>query len=288
MNPALLGVAAALFWGIHDLVAGIASRKIGHMVVVLGVTLFGLAALTAWLAIAGSFPSILRSDIWVPVLAGLGFTSATMFLFAAFATGPFSIAAPVAGSYPLTSMLIAAVFGNPTTGFQLAAALAVIAGVVIVALAEPGGEQRQWSREAIRKTLIYAAFAHLSFAVAITFGQKAAVLFGAVEGTWLSRIAGGLAFGVLFFATAKEKTLPVRWIAPVAAIGVLDATAIGLLNAAGNTDQPQIAAVGGSAFGVVTILLARLFLKEAIPPLRWLGIAATFIGVAVLSALEGK
>lgn len=288
MNPALLGASAALFWGIHDLIAGIASRKIGHMVVVLGVTLFGLAGLTLWLAFTGTFPSIMRGDIWVPALAGIGFTAATMFLFAAFATGPFSIAAPVAGSYPLTSMLVAALLGNPTSGLQLLAALTVIAGVIVVAIAEPGGEDQQRDKAAIRKTFILAGCAHLSFVVAISFGQQAAVLFGAVEGTWLSRIAGAIVFGALFLATAKERALPVRWIAPVAAIGVLDATAIGLLNAAGNTDQPQIAAVAGSAFGVVTIVLARIFLKEAVPPLRWLGIAATFVGVAILSALEGK
>ena len=44
--------------------------------------------------------------------------------------------------------------------------------------------------------------------------------------------------------------------------------------------------LAGSAFGVVTILLARFILKEQIPPKRWAGIALTFAGVAVLSALE--
>ena len=51
MSPALLGSLAALFWGIHDLVAGISSRQVGHMVIVLGVTVFGLAALTCRLRV---------------------------------------------------------------------------------------------------------------------------------------------------------------------------------------------------------------------------------------------
>ncbi len=287
MSPALLGATAALFWGIHDLVAGLTSRAIGHMVVVLGVTVFGLAALTIWLAATGAFPDMMRADIWVPLAAGAGYASATMFLFAAFATGPFSIAAPVGGSYPLTSMLLAALLGVPTSGGQLAAALVVIGGVIMVALTEPdAAESSRWDRDAIRRTIFYAGLAHLSFAVAILLGQKAAVLFGAVEGTWISRIAGAAVIGVLFLATASRRTLPLKLAAPIAAIGVLDATAICLLNAAGNTDQPQIAAVAGSSFGVVTILAARIILKETIPPLRWLGIAITFAGVAVLSALE--
>lgn len=287
MSPALLGSLAALFWGIHDLVAGISSRQIGHMVVVLGVTLFGLLALTGWLAFTAPFPELARSDIWVPIAAGLGFTGATLFLFAAFAAGPFSIAAPVGGSYPLTALVIAALLGTPTSFAQLLAAGAVIGGVIMVALTEPEDDNADaWSKEDIRRTIILAGLAHICFAVAITLGQKAAVLFGAVEGTWISRGAGAVLILVLFFTINRRRTLPVRWIAPVAAIGTLDATAISLINAAGNTAQPQIATVAASAFGVVTILLARIVLKEQIPPLRWVGIAITFAGVAVLSALE--
>ena len=287
MSPVLLGSLAALFWGIHDLVAGISSRKLGHMVVVLGVTVFGLLAITVWIGFSSEFPNLVRGDAWVPLTAGVGYACATLFLFAAFAVGPFSIAAPVGGSYPLTSMLIAALLGNPTSGWQLMAALAVIAGVVIVAVTEPDeGDAQAYDKEAIRRTLIYAGLAHISFAFAIALGQKAAVLFGAVEGTWISRLAGALLILFLFFTINTRRALPVKWIAPVVVIGCLDAAAISLLNAAGNTDQPQIAAVAGSAFGVVTILLARIILKEQIPPKRWLGIALTFAGVAILSALE--
>ena len=287
MSPVLLGSLAALFWGIHDLVAGISSRRLGHMVVVLGVTVFGLLAITGWLGVTSEFPNMVRGDVWVPLVAGVGYACATLFLFAAFAAGPFSVAAPVGGSYPLTSMVIAAVLGNPTSGLQLMAALAVIAGVVIVAVTEPDeGDVQIYDKEALRRTLLYAGLAHVSFAFAIALGQQAAVLFGAVEGTWISRIAGALLIVCLFFTINTRRALPVKWIVPVVAIGCLDAAAISLLNAAGNTDQPQIAAVAGSAFGVVTILLARIILKEQIPPKRWLGIALTFAGVAILSALE--
>ncbi len=287
MSPVVLGSLAALFWGVHDLVAGISSRKLGHMVVVLGVTVFGLLAITLWIGLTSEFPNMARTDVWVPLAAGVGYACATLFLFASFAAGPFSIAAPVGGSYPLTSMMIAALLGNPTSGLQLVAALTVIAGVVIVAVTEPGGDGAQtYDKQAIRRTIICAGLAHISFAVAIALGQQAAVLFGAVEGTWISRLAGALLILCLFFTVNTRRALPFKWIAPVVAIGCLDAAAISLLNAAGNTDQPQIAAVAGSAFGVVTILLARIILKEQISPKRWLGIALTFVGVAVLSALE--
>ena len=66
----------------------------------------------------------------------------------------------------------------------------------------------------------------------------------------------------------------------------LDALAVSLLFAAGKTAQPELATVCGSASGAITILLAWIFLREKIAYLRWLGIAATFSGVAALSAFK--
>ena len=141
MNPAVLGSVAALFWGVHDLVAGISSRQIGAITTVFGVTVAGLAALTLWLAVTDTFPAVGPSELWLPVIAGIGYASATLWLFAAFSVGPFSVAAPVGGSYPLTSLLIAAAAGVPTSPSQIVAALVVIAGVVLVAMANPGGQE---------------------------------------------------------------------------------------------------------------------------------------------------
>ena len=59
-----------------------------------------------------------------------------------------------------------------------------------------------------------------------------------------------------------------------------------LLFAAGKTAQPELATVCGSASGAITVILAWIFLKEKIVYLRWLGIAATFSGIAALSALK--
>ena len=103
---------------------------------------------------------------------------------------------------------------------------------------------------------------------------------------WIARIAGALIITPIFLLQKRGCKISVRWLAPLALIGTLDATAITLLNAAGHTEQPQIAAVAGSAFGVVTIILAWLILKERIAGLRWFGIVITFGGVALLTTLS--
>ncbi|MCH8153958.1 MAG: EamA family transporter, partial [Proteobacteria bacterium] len=48
----------------------------------------------------------------------------------------------------------------------------------------------------------------------------------------------------------------------------------------------EVAVVVGSGFGVVTVLLARVILREAMTRAQWAGIAAIVIGVAVLSGVR--
>ena len=45
-----------------------------------------------------------------------------------------------------------------------------------------------------------------------------------------------------------------------------------------------VAVVAASAFGVVTVLLARIVLKERIGTLQWLALLLVFGGVGVLAA----
>ncbi len=67
-------------------------------------------------------------------------------------------------------------------------------------------------------------------------------------------------------------------------MGVLDAGGYLLLFAGSTGGDPAIAAVTGSAFGAVTVLLARVVLKEKMSVMQWFGIALVTTGVAVLAA----
>ncbi|MEM7428262.1 MAG: DMT family transporter [Pseudomonadota bacterium] len=289
MNPALLGASAAIFWGVHDLVGGLTSRKIGFVQTVFWVTLFGLLALTAALAILDDFPALNASTLALPAVAGSLYLVAALFLFAALSQGPFSLAAPISGSFPLTSLAFAAIQGTEITALQLAASLGVVGGVVMVSLTgQDEQENGKWGPASIRASILCAIGAHVCFAAAIFAGQIASASIGTLQATWVGRIAGLVLAALILMFLRKSPSCRVSMLLTLAGIGTLDATAICLLNAAGNTAQPQIASVAGSAFGVITIMLARFFLKEKIPPLRWTGIAVTFIGVAILSGLEGK
>jgi len=55
-----------------------------------------------------------------------------------------------------------------------------------------------------------------------------------------------------------------------------------LVALAGRFPNPEIAAITSSIFGLITILLAMVFLGEKVRPVQWLGVLAVFGGVVVL------
>ena len=62
-----------------------------------------------------------------------------------------------------------------------------------------------------------------------------------------------------------------------------EALAMTLTYSAGRLPSPEFAAVAASCFGVVTILLAWAFLKEAMRPSQWLAVGLVFAGIGTLA-----
>ncbi len=55
---------------------------------------------------------------------------------------------------------------------------------------------------------------------------------------------------------------------------------------AGQGDNAELAAVTASTFGVITVLLAWIILRERINGLQWLGIVLVFGGIVILSGVS--
>lgn len=287
MNPVILGSLAALCLGTLDFAAGSVSRSIGAIRVVAAVTLFGLVLITLSLLAFGTVPDLARSDIYWPIIAGICLALSTLWLFAGIASGPMSLAVPVAMSYPATIVLLSAFAGNMPTPTQLLCIAVVLGGAFLVAWAEPdetAAADETSSRW--RRTVIFALLAHGTFIIALLAGQKSAVLFDELQSVWISRLAGSAVILPLLLFRPAPLRPQVGYLPVLLLMGLLDVVATTLLFAAGKSDQPELAAVCATASGAITIVLARIFLAEKIVYLRWLGIAATFLGVAALSTLK--
>lgn len=286
MNPVLLGTGTALCWGTLDLWAGGMSRMIGAARTTAGVTISGAILLTLWFFALGDFPLLAHQQVWLPAIAGIGFAIATLWLFAAIASGPVALAVPLTMSYPASALLVTALLGTVPSAAQIICIAVITAGVIAVAIGEHETEAHATLGRK-RRTIIYALLAHVTFLAAVFAGQRAAPIFGEIEAVWISRLAGSAIMVPFIFAEGGTARAGPRHVALLSLMGLLDVTALSLLFAAGQTANPAIALVCASASGAVTVILARIFMKERVALLRWFGIAATFAGIAALSAFKG-
>jgi drug/metabolite transporter (DMT)-like permease len=280
MNPGLLGLIAAMAWGVHDVIGARASSQIGPVKTATAVTVFGLALLTLWIALLGEFPTQNMSRVWLPAASGVFLALATIWLFAAMAAGSVSLALPIVMSYPATSLIFGTAAGRPPSLWQIIFAALVIAGVITVA--KSGGDGRAGN---LRRAIVLALLSHFTFAIGNFIGQYAATIYGAIPATWISRIGGSVAIvPVLLLATQKPGRFPSFWLPFLLLMGGLDVLALSMLNLGGHTHHPELAIVTASAAGVIAIVLAWMIFGERISPVRWAGIFMTFIGVAALTA----
>jgi drug/metabolite transporter (DMT)-like permease len=286
MNSALLGLVAAFSWGVHDFFARFPSRAVGPILTVLAVTVAGLIVLSAWLLVVGADIRIVWPDLWLVAVTGIFYVLATLALFTALALGPISIVAPITGSYPALAMMLAVAQGARPSVWQWLAIIGVMAGVLIVSRSgghfESSGELPPGK---LKTVLGFAFLAGFCYAVALTAGQAAVPIFGEVETVWLARLFGLAVIVALYLWRSPGAPLPVRWLPLLGLMGCLDVLALGAITAAGNLPDPAFATVVSSAFGAVTVLLARIFLKEPIAPAQFAGMVLIFGGVGVLAGL---
>ena len=287
MNPALWGLATALGWGSADFIARFTGRALGHQTALLG--MLGASAVILSLIFWHSEVPFVRdpSGWWLILLTGLGIMTATLLLYWGLVRGPVTVVAPIAGSYPALNVALAVALGTRPSALDWAAMAAVMAGVIVVARAarsfeDPAGT----TRAQLRFTIGLALGAALTFSVTIALAQQASHLYGELQTVALSRWVGLLACVLLFLVRRQAPRVPLRWWPWIGLQGLLDGGAYVALLAGSQGPGAEIAVVVGSGFGAVTVLLARVVLREAMTWAQWAGIAAIVAGVAVLSGLH--
>lgn len=278
MTALLLGLAAALAWGLHDLLV----RRIAPGGNVMGQILVVAAVGAALLALpgAGQLKDLSAPALTQAALAGISYVLAFIGLFRAFGLAPARVVSPVLGAYPLLTMLAAAFSGAEVSPADWLAVIAVVAGVAVTAAL--AGDEAQ-GPSAPRAALLWAALGAAGFAATFALGQAASAGDLSLAAGLVTRLSG-LACILALLAVQRPSLQPVRrhWRVLIV-MGLLDTTALALVMLAGGRPHAEYAAVAASLFGVVTILLAWRVLGERVRPGQWLGIALVFAGIAQLA-----
>jgi drug/metabolite transporter (DMT)-like permease len=286
----LLGIGTAVAWGSADLLARFATRALGSVRAVFGMQVWGALFVTILLLLARDWGHLFDGSGWQPwgwgILAGAINTFAMLALYRSFEIGKLALVAPVSASYPALTVLLSLLSGERLTVYRSLGIATALLGVISVASGEDSrehsGEQEKPSATAGLGWALAAAF---SFAVLFwLLGIQIIPRTGALATVWLIRLTGTLFTFLLLIA----KKIPLRiknkrTRAQVYGMGYLDTAAFALSNLGMRLEQVAIISVLGSLYGAVTVAFAALFLKERVAPLQWAGIAAIFLGIALMS-----
>lgn len=276
----ILGMLAALAWGLHDFVVRIVSPREPVAPLLFTALLVGTMLLAPFAFAIEGADALSGRSVGPALLSGVAFAAAGLGLYRAFAIGPVRLVAPICGSYPVLSLAFAALQGRPAAAWEWLAVIAIILGLGLAASRPESGEAGPRASAAL-----WALVGAAGFAVTFALAQTAAREGGELTVTLLARLAALACVGValLLLRSPLGRVIRTRW-RPLALLGALDAAAISSVVAASRLPSPEYAAVVSAAFGLVTILLAWRFLDEAMRPAQWLGVLIVFAGIAAIAA----
>ncbi len=279
MLSSLFGFLSALMWGAGDFTGGYASRRGGsYRIAFYGFFVGLICLLFAQLVLRTALPG--WSDILWSAAAGMLGAGGLMLLFLSFTSGKISIAASVsalmAAILPVIASTITEGWSGPLTyvGF-------VLALLAIWLISRGDGHQKALH--------LHIADLRLPLLAGVLFGFY---FIGMNEGSHNSTLwpliiarASGV-FLILWFALIKsEISLPKGKIIPLVLLyGIADIFGNAFFILAGQFGRLDVAAVLGSLYPGMTVLLAAVILHEKLNRNQWLGIAAA-LGAIVLMTI---
>ncbi|HTR16804.1 MAG TPA: DMT family transporter [Acetobacteraceae bacterium] len=290
--PVAFGLAAALLWGISDVLARFSARGLGPLRSLYFGQLPGLALLTVWLL---AVPSA-HAEIWraPPGAWGAALLASPLNLFASYAltravtVGTLALVMPLISSYGAVSALLAVASGEALGRGAALGLLATLCGAALAAAHRPARTADEPRRAGLR----LPAGVPWALAAAMTFG-----LTVWMQGTLVVPRLGSVIPVWIYAATAipllscGSRLLgqslappPRRKLLLALGTGLLTACAYAAVSLGLSTGQVAIVSVLSSLSSAVSALLGFTVLGERLARWQWGGIGLIMAGVATINA----
>jgi drug/metabolite transporter (DMT)-like permease len=274
--PNLLAGLASLLWGTADFLGGLGVK--GRSVLAF-LTLTQLTGLTIVALLLVAFPADPSgTDLLIGVISGVLTVVLAGSLYRSLALGPMNVAAPLSA---VVGAAVPVAYGLATGERPgVPAMLGIVVGLVGIVLVSTAKAQEQ--QRVAPLTLVLATTAGLMIGVVnILFAQTSEE-----GGLWpfaMTKLVAFVVVGIAFLVQRRRTGLRLGSpLLPVAAGGADAGATMSLLLALQRGSLILISILGG-LFPVVTVVLARVVLKE--PMTRWqlVGLAAAVVAVILLT-----
>ncbi len=270
----LFGLFSAAAWGTSDFAAGLASRRVSVLALVLAAQTVGMTVALG-LAMLRAEPVPAPMDVLWSGLAGVIGTGAIVALYAGLAVGRMGVVAPVAGVIgALVPVAVGIALEGLPAGIVLVGMAAAVVAVVLVS--RVGGEAG--ARSGIELGLLAGLGIGL-FNVTITRVDEGLV-FGPLT---IVRVAALVVLALALLARRQRVALPARLAPAIVAIGLLDMAANAGFLLAEQTGSLAVAAVLSSLYPVITVILATIVLRERVTRSHAAGIALALLAIVLIA-----
>jgi len=255
----VLALLSSLLWGSADFLGGILSRRLPAVLVVACSQVAGLLAVGVVAVASGALDAPTGYLPWA-LAAGLTGVIGLVAFYAALAAGTMGVVSPIAALGVVVPVLVGFAQGERPGSLQVVGIVIAIAGVVLASGPELSGK---------------AGVRPLVLAVVAAFG------FG---GALLSIAKGSREVRAKRAGAPRGARLEARDLVLLAVVGVADAAANLTFGWASTRGLVSVAAVLGSLYPVVTVLLAWLLLHERLGRVQTIGVAGALAGVVLIGA----
>lgn len=278
-----LALGASVAWGSADFIAGVGCRHVALLTVLLVSQAVGLVLLVPVLAAASeALPA--ASSLALGALAGLFNVLALAALYRGLARGKMGLVAPIAATDAAIPVAFGLLTGDRPAAIAIVGIGLALAGVVLASRSAPEG-----NGDATVSHHSPATSVALGLAAAVCFGAFMVALDGAGDASTLWAVAASRIATVVLLMGAALVLRPDHTSGrgeglPLFAVGALDLGASALFAAATTRGLLSVVGVLSSFYPVVTIVLARVFLRERLGPLQRIGAAAAVIGAGLMGS----
>lgn len=275
---AILALLSALTWGTSDFFGGLLSKRHPVIAVVGASQIIGFVAVSLVVVVTGGAHSEAAASLaWLPWSAGAAVCGigGLLCFYQALSTGTMGVVAPITGLGVVVPVILGLVRGDTLQVLTVVGIVVAIVGVVLASGPELSGAVGA-------RPVVLAAGAAVLFGLALFMidgGSRTSTLMT----VWGMRATSFVIFTIVAMATRSVGGLTTRDLPFLTLIGCGDLAANALFGVASSMSQVSVAAVLGSLYPVVTVILARLVLHERLRRIQQVGVALSLAGAALIA-----
>ena len=309
-NGVLLGLTAALCWGVADYCLRGAIHVVGAFRSLYFMQLVGMVALfigvVPWLR--PSFAGVTPAAILAAAALSLVILVAAALLYRAFAIGKLAVVSPIVASFGAIATALALLTGERPSPAEMLGLGLLLVGVTLSGMAplhrETNPDGTSGRRRLLGPGVPEALIATVLFGVTYWALRFVVAQVGSIQTAMVSKITEFIALSLLVlgawaarrffgwpaFAQGTAAPAPLAltprdssfwlWIVPGALLDTIANIAYNFGVAGALT---SVVATISSLFTAVTVVLAWFFLRERLTRIQWTGVAIILVGIVLVN-----